>query len=305
MADFLPPEILRFLLIRPFPKQPVNFEPSEVYIIKLFNDFDRFLNKYYNDPKITDDEKRVYELSQVDAEPAHWVADFQLVAALTQMPHLDLVKELEKRKGSALTEIERKHLNLRIRAANYWVQHYATEEEKTRLQPTLPARAEELTATQRAFLHVLASLLPVVTWEGDAIQACLFTAARLTPIDQPSAFKAVYRVLLDRDNGPKAGNFLSFLDREFVVRRCQEVTVDKARFWQETSIAPATFQEWLVKEQQNITQGKTQILREGDMTVREFDITMKDGKIHRRRIVLTGDKEGWESLQQIVPFAAL
>jgi len=41
MADFLPPEILRFLLIRPFPGQTVNFEPSEECVVKLFNDFDR------------------------------------------------------------------------------------------------------------------------------------------------------------------------------------------------------------------------------------------------------------------------
>ena len=155
MADFLPPEILRFLLIRPFPRQPVNFEPSEVYIVKLFNEFDRSHHKYHHDPKAAQDDKRVYEMSEVDAEPDHWLGDFQLVTALTQMPHLDAVAELEKRKGSPFTGLERKHLELRIRAARYWVAHYASEEEKTRLQETLPARAQELSAAQRAFLHLV------------------------------------------------------------------------------------------------------------------------------------------------------
>jgi lysyl-tRNA synthetase class 1 len=254
MADFLPPEILRFLMIRTPPRQHVNFEPTEVHIIKVFNEFDRFHHRYFHDSKISADDKRVYELSRVAAEPDHWVADFQLVTALIQMPHLDAAKELEKRKGSPFTELERKHLDRRIRAAKYWLENYATDEEKTRLQETLPAHAQELTAVQRAFLHILATLLPLSKWEGDALQITVFNATRLTPIDQPSAFKAIYRVLLDRENGPKAGNLLSFLDCDFIVRRCLELFVDNFKFWEETSMKDEAFEQWLAKERQNVTE---------------------------------------------------
>jgi len=314
MADFLPPEILRFLLIRPPPRQPVNFEPSEVYIIKLFNEFDRYHQKYHHDAKVTPGDKRIYELSKVDPEPDHWLADFQLVAALTQMPHLDTVKELEKRKGAAFTELERKHLEWRIRAARYWVERYATEEEKTRLQETLPARAQELSAAQRAFLHTLARQLPQTAWEGDALQIAIFNAARLTPIDQPSAFKAIYRVLLDRDNGPKAGNFLSFLERDFVVLRFMELPVDKARFWGETATDEAAFEQWLTKEKANITSlsaktdfvlmsrnlppnPRTQHPDHGTGVV-EFLATMADGKIHCRRVLLSRFKAPGRSAEE-------
>lgn len=296
MADFLPPEILRFLLIRPPPRQPVNFEPSEVYIIKLFNEFDRYHHKFYHDPKALPADKRVYELSKVDPEPDHWVADFQLVAALSQMPHLDIVKELEKRKGSPFTPLERKHLELRIRAARYWVDRYATEEEKTRLQETLPACARELTHTQRAFLHTLADLLGgrgahAEPWEGDALQVCIFNAARLTPIDQPNAFKAIYRVLLDRENGPKAGNFLSFLDRDFVVRRFRELPVGQHEFWQETGISPQAFDQWLAKEKPSIASisAKPAFLPP-DTGVVEVLATMADTKTHCKRVLFSGLK---------------
>jgi lysyl-tRNA synthetase class 1 len=298
MANFLPPEILRFLLIRPFPRQPVNFEPSEVYIIKLFNEFDRFLHKFYDDPKASLDDKRVYELSQVNPEPPHWVADFQLVAALSQMPHLDTVKELEQRKGSPFTPQEREHLEFRIRAARYWVEHYATEEEKTRLQETLPARAQELSVAQRAFLHILASLLPGVRWEADALQVGIFNAARLTPLDQPSAFKAIYRVLLDRANGPKAGNFLSFLDRDFVLRRFGELPVDKVKFWEETAMTEDQFAQWLGKEKPGVATltVKLQFVAESSAPPPnapaqaatgciEFLATMADAKAYCKRVV--------------------
>lgn len=300
MADFLPPEILRFLLVRPPPRQPVNFEPSEVYIIKLFNDFDRYQQKFYHDEKALPGDKRIVEISQVDPEPAHWLADFQLVAALSQMPHLDLVAELEKRKGSPFTPVEKKHLEMRMRAARYWVERYATEEEKTRLAETLPARAQELSATQRAFLHKLAEVLPKVAWEGDAIQVGVFNAARLTPIDQPSAFKAIYRVLLDRENGPKAGNFLSFLDRDFVIRRCKELPVDATKFWEESGISTEQFQTWFEKEKANVARLTAELHWPAGRAVGVVEVLaqMADGKTHLRRVLfrapaIAETAEGW------------
>jgi lysyl-tRNA synthetase class 1 len=290
MADFLPPQLLRFLLIRPPPRQPVNFEPSEVYIIKLFNEFDRAKHKYFHDENPQPGEKRIYELSEVSPETDYWTADFQIVTALTQMPHLDVVRELEKRKGSPFTDLERKHLELRIRAAHYWVERYATEEEKTRLQESLPLRAETLTATQRGFLHILAKLLPETKWEGEALQVCVFTAARLTPIDQPSAFKALYRVLLDRENGPKAGNFLSFLTPDFVIRRCQEVPLDKDQFLKETAVDKAAFEQWLAKEKPNITALSARF----DSPALEFLATFSDGKTYCKRVLIAhGEMPPW------------
>jgi len=289
MADFLPPEILRFLLIRPLPKQTVNFEPTETHVVKLFNEFDRCHHRYFHDPNVTEDEKRIYELSRVAPEPEHWTADFQLVTALIQMPHLDVVKELEKRKGTPFTDLDRKHLDLRIRAAKYWLENYATEDEKTRLQETLPGRAQELSAAQRGFLQIFARLLPETPWTDDALQVCIFNAARLTPLDQPPAFKAIYRVLLDRDSGPKAGNLLSFLDRDFVTRRCAELPVDKLAFWKETAISMEALDHWLAKEkpvslsvQQEYAQG---------IGVLEFLATMTDGKTYCRRVLFDGFTE--------------
>ncbi|HAB16796.1 MAG TPA: lysine--tRNA ligase, partial [Verrucomicrobiales bacterium] len=300
MADFLPPEVLRFLMIRTTPKHHVNFDSSEAHIVKVFNEFDRFHHRYFHDPKVTADDRRIYELSRVAPEPDHWVADFQLVTALIQMPHLDAIQALEQRKGSPFSERDRYHLQLRIRAAKYWIENYATEEEKTRLQQTLPERAQQLTATQRAFLQELATLLPQVAWDGDALQVCIFNAARLTPIDQPSAFKAIYRVLLDRENGPKAGNFLSFLDREFVIKRCQELSVDTFKFWSETGITPDASIEWVEKEKANLKELSAQVhllppseaQPNGESGVVEFLATLLDGKTHCKRVLLGQAQRG-------------
>ena len=289
MADFLPPEVLRFLMIRTPPRQHVNFEATEVHILKAFNEFDRAKHRYFHDANLKPDDKRIYELAQVTPEPDYWTADFQLVTALIQMPHLDAVKELEKRKGSPFTELERKHLDLRMRAATYWLEHYATEEEKTHLQETLPARANGLSAAQRGFLHILAGLLREANWQDEALQITVFNSARKTPIDQPSAFKAIYRVLLDRESGPKAGNLLSFLDREFVIKRCSEVPWSEGEFLNETGLTVEGFEQFLSMEKAKITSITAlyrPILDDPGNSVVEFQIAMTDGKMHCRRVAL-------------------
>jgi lysyl-tRNA synthetase class 1 len=289
MADFLPPEVLRFLMIRTPPRQHVNFEPTEVHILKAFNEFDRAKQRYFHEPNLKPDDKRVYELAQVTPEPDYWVADFQLVTALIQMPHLDAVKELEKRKGAPFTELEKKHLDLRIRAANYWLEHYATDEEKTRLQETLPARADDLTEAQCGFLHYLGLALKEATWTYEALQVTVFNAARLTPIDQPTAFKAIYRVLLDRESGPKAGNLLSFLERDFVLKRLAEVPYHERQFLEATGLSVEAFEQWLSLEKAKIvslaaTYGP--IPDDPGNSVVEFMVAMTDGKNHCRRVPL-------------------
>ena len=157
------------------------------------------------------------------------------------------------------------------------------------MQETLPARAQGLSQTQRAFLHILAELLPQIKWEGDALQVCIFNAARRTPIDQPSAFKAIYRVLLDRENGPKAGNFLSFLERDFVVGRCKELPVDRVEFLKQSSMEPPAFQQWLAQEKANVKNISAKIDQEHDKEAIEFLVTLGDEKTYCKRVLLEGE----------------
>ena len=293
MADFLPPEILRFLMIRPQPKQPVNFSPNEKSIVKVFNDFDRLHARVHHDPKIPEDDKRVYRLSRVGADDDFYAADFQLVATVAQLPHLDLMEEIEKRKGTALTPFERRQLERRVETARVWLAEYASPDERIVLQETLPDRAGELTATQRAFLHRLAARLPDVPREDAALQAALFDVARLTPVAPARAFKALYRVLLDRDSGPKAGNLLAFLDRDFVLQRLRELPYDEATFWQETGMRQEEFDAWVVEQRAVIKRitarsklGEARQDALGRLGVVECIAELDNGRTHTKRVLI-------------------
>jgi len=287
MANLLPADTLRFLMIRTKPNSPVNFDvKKEEGIVKLFNEFDRAHTRYFAGQS-TPDEAMIYRLACIGEPQNYKPANIQLATALVQMPHLDAHAELVKRLGGTPTPADEKHLDERLASAREWVANYAEEEEKTRLQETLPARAQELSQTQRAFLHALADALPA-QWEDDVIQATVFEVARLTPIEQPQAFKALYRVFLDREAGPKAGNLLAFLDRAFVEKRCRELPCEVEAFWKESASTPEALEKWLEKEKEKIASETSEIVTHGALVAREYVYTMQDGKRVKRRVVTGG-----------------
>ncbi|HVY47777.1 MAG TPA: lysine--tRNA ligase, partial [Minicystis sp.] len=249
MADFLPPEMLRYLILRTQPKSPVNFAVSEEFLVKLFNDFDRLHKRAFSDPGCRDDEKELLRLCEVGAaKGAYFDANLQLVLTFVQMPHVDLLAEMEKRKGAPLTVLEKEHLARRVHAAKTYLERYATDDERIRLQDALPARAAELTQAQRGFCRLFARELDAAAWDDDALQAKVFDVARRTPLDQPSAFKAIYRLFLDKDQGPRAGALLAVLDRAFVERRLEELPFDEAAFVRETAAPVDELRAALAKE---------------------------------------------------------
>jgi lysyl-tRNA synthetase class 1 len=283
MADLLPAEVLRFLMIRTKPNSPVNFDVNEDGIVKLFNEFDRYHTRVTQDKNATPDEALVYKLAETQPKGAYFLPNFQLVSTLAQMPHLDPIVEIQKRHGSEFTEIERNALQRRLQSAAFWVEHYAKEEEKTRLQETLPASASTLSATQCAFLQALGVALGDVPWEDDRLQATVFETARLTPIEQPLAFKAIYRVLLDKEAGPKAGNLFAYLERDFLQKRFAEVPVDKGLFWKESALTQEQLNAWMQKEKEKIVSCEHAVQSAECGHVLELTVVMADGKKHTRR----------------------
>lgn len=288
MANLLPPEILRFLMLRSQPHKPINFSPSEQFIVKLFNEFDRYHAKVFHDPKITEEIKAVYQLSTPKPEGDYFTANIQLLQALVQMPHLDVLTEMQKRKAGALTAIDLAHLQQRIQSVKYWLAHYAQPEERLQLQTTLPESAQKLSATQRVFLHQLAMALPTAVWEGERLQAKIFDVARLIPIRQPLAFQAIYQVLFGRDAGPRAGNLLEFLDKDFVMERLQMLPFSQVDFWRETALTTESFAKWLQEHQADIQKVETQINLVEDIGALTFFLTLADNKTYGQRLLFNG-----------------
>jgi lysyl-tRNA synthetase class 1 len=151
----------------------------------------------------------------------------------------------------------------------------------------LPPGAASLRAGQLGFLHKLAKKLGDVAWEPAKIQVCLFDAARITPINQADGFSALYTVLLDRQSGPKAGNLLAFLEREFVIGRLLEAPMPSVTaFWTDTAITEQELEDWVASVRSKIVAASAETFFEG-IGILELTAELSDGKIHLRRCAIS------------------
>jgi len=252
MADLLPPEILRFLMIRTPPRKAVNFSTNYDYLVKLYNEHDRLLESHLSGRATAEQEKTLH---MIDVDPQATVyhpVSFQLLTALLQLPHIDIEREIERRSTTSPSMLDKDSLHKRLRSARYWLEHFACEEDRLVLQPRVPDSVYRLSESQRAFLNLLGSRFPRDRITEDEYQSFIFDMARLTPINYKFAFQALYRVLFDKDQGPKGGALLSYLDTDFLIRRFLEVSYSIDGFWYETGVTLDLCEVWIFEHRQSI-----------------------------------------------------
>jgi len=100
-----------------------------------------------------------------------------------------------------------------------WLEDWAPDEVKFELQKTLPD--VNLTNEQKDFLAGLANAISTSSdnKDGQYFHSLIYEKREEFGLKPTLAFKAIYKVLLGKDSGPKAGMFLSILDKDFLISR--------------------------------------------------------------------------------------
>jgi lysyl-tRNA synthetase class 1 len=230
IVEVLPPEPLRTLMIRTRPNTAIDFDPEGTDAVpRLFDEFDR-LGAAVAGREVKGELPAgfasifTYALrdpaADVDAEAAAFRPSFSHLAFLIQVPGADVPALMAAEKGNALTPQETAILEERLAAARVWLDDYAPERARMRVQDTVPEAAAALDAEQRAFLATLAEDATAHT--GDDWQAAIFATASSGGLPAGRAFAALYLAFLGRNSGPRAGWLLASLDRTFVIDRLRE-----------------------------------------------------------------------------------
>ncbi|MGQ9865887.1 MAG: lysine--tRNA ligase [Pseudanabaenaceae cyanobacterium] len=225
IADLLPPEVLRFLMLRTPPRTAINFQPNQETLTRLFRDYHQAIEAARSPATAPEDLQPLRYAQLGDTLPTHPPFDFGTIVSLLQLPHLDLEVEIERRLGQPLRAADWQALRADIAAARKWLADYADEEEKLVLYlEKIPAKVQELSAAQKVYLAAVAEALAAGEWEGEAIQTQLFAVAKGQGLPPKEAFASIYACFTGKERGPKAGNLLSYLDRDFVLERLRAVS---------------------------------------------------------------------------------
>jgi lysyl-tRNA synthetase class 1 len=228
MLQMTPPEVLRFLIMRNQPNRHIIFD-SGLGLLTLVDEYDKEEEVYFGkeiEIKGMKEFKKIYELSQ----PYHIPKTMPLHLPYRHLVTLDQIaktwsdiKEILIRTGQIpkkLKKEDEEHLRQRAEHVRYWLTMFAPDEVKFEVKEKLPKifLAEE----QQMILILFKEKIPELSWEPEAIHKAIYKISEETKIPIKTAFSAIYQVILGQEKGPRAGFFLSNLEKQFVLERVTE-----------------------------------------------------------------------------------
>jgi lysyl-tRNA synthetase class 1 len=212
VLDVVPPEVLRYLVLRAKPQRTISFDPA-VPLLQLVDEVD--------DPAAKGRDERAVELSLSGGFLPVGVPYKHLIV-VAQIAGFDERKTLEILRRAGYPGVAAEAVRRRLRKAERWLESFAPEELRFQVQASLPAAARELNDAQRGFLRRLADRLDP-SLDGEAIHQLIHELSGEHEERSPAEFfRAIYLSLLGKPRGPRAGWFLAALGAEFCAARFRE-----------------------------------------------------------------------------------
>ncbi|HZN02013.1 MAG TPA: lysine--tRNA ligase, partial [Candidatus Polarisedimenticolia bacterium] len=212
MLEVVPPEVLRYLIVKTRPMRSISFDPG-LPLLALVDEFD--------DAASSARDPRALSLSGADQFKPIGVP-FRHLVNVVQMADCDLDQAVVILRRNGYPIEDEAAAKERAGYAIRWIREFAPEEAKFSVQRSLPEAARDLGPRERDFLRRLADKL-APGQSGEEIHALVYDVAKEAGLEKTTAaFEAIYRAFLGRTRGPRAGWFLAFLDRSFVLARLRE-----------------------------------------------------------------------------------
>ena len=212
MIEVLPPEVLRYLVVKTRPMRSINFDPG-LPLLALVDEFDDAASEA-RDP-------RAMTLSEA-AQFKPIGVPFRHLVNVVQMADFDLDQAITILRRNDYAIADEAAVKERAGYAIRWLREFAPPETRFSVQRALPDAAKALAPEQKRFLGLLARALePGMT--GEQIHTLVYDLTKEAGLAKGAAgFEAIYQAFLGQRKGPRAGWFLAFLDRDFVRKRLAE-----------------------------------------------------------------------------------
>ena len=217
VVQVLPPEIVRYFILHMPPDRQLFFDES-TSAIKLVDDFSALLAKANKSA----DEQQLIELSTADLPGvvsrlpfSHLVASYQ-AALKDPAKTLEVIKRTEHQQ---VVEQDAEVIKQELAFIDSWLKKWAPEEVKFELaEQVSPA---DFSPAEAKYLKGLGQKVATAPADagGEWFHKQIYELQQSSKLDQKQMFGALYRALIGKESGPRAGWFLSMLPRDWLVKR--------------------------------------------------------------------------------------
>lgn len=206
LVDTLPPELVRYIIIRSKPERHIEFDPTN--LLEVIEEFEGAYKE----------NERSVQLSMV-SEAEYTDVPFKHILVVGQIAKWDLnsVLSMLERTGYEINDTVRKDVGRKIEFASKWIEKYAPDKLKFEITEEIP----ELNQEEKEFLQKFTASLHE-EMSPDEIHTLVYETAKQNNIKPKKAFKTIYKTILNKSFGPRAGYFLKSLGTGWVKSRFQK-----------------------------------------------------------------------------------
>lgn len=216
-AEIIPPEIMRYFILNAPPNKLLHFDPIGG-LTRLIDEFAELLAKTDKDEK----EKRLIELctqgvtSVISSVPfSHLVASYQ-----SALKNPDKTLETIARTEHAINvKSQRNTILAELKFIDGWLKNWAPEDVKFSILKKI--NKSDFSQPEIDYLKSLAEEIESGPKEPDAewLHKAIYQFKDQTELEPKQLFSVLYKVLIGKDSGPRAGWFLSTLPKDWLISR--------------------------------------------------------------------------------------
>ena len=221
--EFADPELLHFLVVSYQQNTTIEFDLQSNKLFLLYDRYDKAEQAFFNekDDKTSQQMKREYELSQIKKPKKGFSLDYSTAAMISQTcPSNKMDEILDLLKAMGLLEKadknDKEKISKRLKLAKNWVDKYAPEEMKIKLNEELPEI--ELNENEKKAISSLVNDI-----DKKDLQTIIYETAKKNDIQPKRFFQILYKILINRESGPRLGPFIIAIGRDNVKKLLQEI----------------------------------------------------------------------------------
>lgn len=225
MLEVYEPEVIRYLFAGSRPNVCFNIS-FDLDVLKLYEDFDKCERVYFGEEKVSEKEKkkqgRIYELSCVDKCPGRmpYQPGLRHLTTVLQINQLEVGKAVGYFEKEIKDKFSKERLRRRAECALNWLKKYAPEEFKFSVQEKCLVK---LSKEEKKILKLVAEKLKEREWTDVELHEEFYILAKNLGIEVKDFFKLMYRVLINKEKGPRLAAFILEIGKEKVGRLLEGV----------------------------------------------------------------------------------
>ncbi len=217
-ATIMPPEVVRYFILGSAPSKRLYFDPVNG-VVKLMDEYAALAAK---PDKTAAEEQLLYICTRGGQERTVSRVPFSHLVASYQASLRDPVQTLEVIKRTEYQQAAEEDADIitsELRFIDAWLDKRAPEDAKFALREHI--EPTDFSETELAMFRALADKVAAAPTDADGeyFHLALYTFKDELGLSPKEIFSALYRLLIGKTSGPRAGWFLSILPRDWLLAR--------------------------------------------------------------------------------------